>query len=159
MTGDLIRVVERVNDDWLRGAVGTKEGIFPLNFVEIYSGVLPTIATSLGSEGRKSFTGGASVQQKVVFPGFSLVTPTASSKELGTAVATYDYNSQVPEDLVFSAGDIIEIIEWVNDEWFRGRLRGSVGLVPCTYVSQMPAQNRTGDLLWVSFCFFLSTYY
>ena len=33
--GDVIRLVEKVGDEWLRGEVKGRRGIFPLAFVEI----------------------------------------------------------------------------------------------------------------------------
>ena len=35
VAGDTIRLTARVGDEWLRGAIGERCGIFPLTFVEI----------------------------------------------------------------------------------------------------------------------------
>jgi hypothetical protein len=45
--------------------------------------------------------------------------------------------SQDPEDLQFSKGDVIEIVEEVNADWYRGRLNGKQGLVPSAYVENI----------------------
>ena len=34
-SGDTIRLLERVGDDWLHGELGGKSGVFPASFVEI----------------------------------------------------------------------------------------------------------------------------
>ena len=33
--GDIITTTEWVSEDWMRGKVGTTEGIFPVNFVKV----------------------------------------------------------------------------------------------------------------------------
>lgn len=33
--GDIVQLVKKVNDDWLEGKIGNRQGIFPLNFVDI----------------------------------------------------------------------------------------------------------------------------
>ena len=35
MTGDVIELLGRVDQDWLRGRLGGKAGLFPAQFVEI----------------------------------------------------------------------------------------------------------------------------
>lgn len=59
---------------------------------------------------------------------------TSLSAPQRTAIALYDYNSGVGDDLIFKAGDVITIKEEVGNEWLRGELHGRTGLVPITYV-------------------------
>lgn len=99
--GDLITVTERINNEWLRGELRGRTGIFPMNFVQL--------------DGTSA-------------------APSASVVPKRTAVALYDYNSGVPDDLIFKAGDVITITEEVSSEWLRGELHGRTGLVPITYV-------------------------
>ncbi|XP_018362454.1 PREDICTED: abl interactor 1 isoform X1 [Trachymyrmex cornetzi] len=33
--GDIVQLVKKVNDDWLEGRIGNRQGIFPLNFIDI----------------------------------------------------------------------------------------------------------------------------
>ena len=56
-----------------------------------------------------------------------------SRKEL--AVALYDYTAQTEGDLSFKVGDKIEIVEKGDDgnEWWVGRLNGSMGQFPANY--------------------------
>lgn len=51
--------------------------------------------------------------------------------------ALYDYNSGHSDDLAFSAGDQVEVLENVDAEWSRGRLVRApnvVGLFPSNFV-------------------------
>ncbi|KAI8368299.1 uncharacterized protein BYT42DRAFT_625103 [Radiomyces spectabilis] len=61
-----------------------------------------------------------------------------NSPSLGMAEALYDYRAQNPEDLSITRGDIIQITEYVNDDWWRGSLQGRTGMFPKTYVQKLP---------------------
>uniref|UniRef100_A0A914S4U3 SH3 domain-containing protein n=1 Tax=Parascaris equorum TaxID=6256 RepID=A0A914S4U3_PAREQ len=129
---DIIKSVEKVNDDWLRGEIGSSRGIFPANFVHLLT-PLPSSQS----------------QQKISSPiSPNCLSPNSSgiSALKETVVAAYDYNSGVVDDLIFRQGDIIEVVERVGAEWIKGRLNGAVGLVPCTYIveSKAPASAATG---------------
>ena len=56
VTGDTILLVEKVGDEWLKGRLGSKEGMFPANFVEVKIELPPlsvpktTMATARGGE-------------------------------------------------------------------------------------------------------------
>ncbi|TKR68698.1 hypothetical protein L596_030943 [Steinernema carpocapsae] len=107
--GDIITILDRVDADWYKGTLFGRTGIFPSNFVETGT------------------------------PTSNATTPLASPKSafnLGTVTATYDYASGVSEDLTFQAGDVIEVVERINDEWIRGRLGPRVGMVPLTFVTE-----------------------
>ena len=43
MAGDVIELVGRVDQDWLRGRLGSKEGLFPAQFVEIKIDLPPPV--------------------------------------------------------------------------------------------------------------------
>ena len=43
-----------------------------------------------------------------------------------------------PNDLTMSAGDIIDIVEETNADWWTGRNRGKQGLIPSNYVQKFP---------------------
>ncbi|VDK17275.1 unnamed protein product [Anisakis simplex] len=102
---DIIKVQAKVNNEWLRGEIDSKCGIFPANFVQLLS---PITSSSKP--------------------------PTSSSVTNKIVTATFDYNSGVPDDLVFRKGDRIEVVERINDDWIKGQLNGRIGLVPMTYV-------------------------
>lgn len=46
---------------------------------------------------------------------------------------------QDPNDLTFAAGDLVEIVEETNDDWWVGRLKGKQGLFPSNYVEKISA--------------------
>lgn len=115
--GSSIRILERVGTDWLSGELHGRRGIFPAAFVDCPSLASVPLQAPAAPSHYGSPSGGYGSPQ-------------------GTVTATFDYNSGVDGDLVFYAGEVIDVLERLPDgEWLRGRLRGSTGLVPMTYVT------------------------
>ncbi|GLB40670.1 putative variant SH3 domain containing protein [Lyophyllum shimeji] len=55
------------------------------------------------------------------------------------AVWGYNENGQESDDLSFSAGDIIDIIEETNADWWLGKVHGKQALFPSAYVEKISA--------------------
>lgn len=55
-------------------------------------------------------------------------------------VATYAYSSKQEDELSFVVGDIIELIDEVEDGWSKGKLKstGAVGMFPTNFVAPKP---------------------
>lgn len=56
----------------------------------------------------------------------------------GVCVALYDFVPESEEDLNFRSGDIIEILERIDENWLRGRIRGGgrTGQFPRAFVEE-----------------------
>jgi len=64
--------------------------------------------------------------------------PQAASGDLpAQARALYDFDAQDTEELAFKAGDIINIIQAVDAEWWQGEVDGRQGIFPVSYVESM----------------------
>ena len=116
--GEIIHVIEKINDDWLRGEYRGRTGTFPCNFVDISTELINKLPQS---------------EQSTTVP----KTDEGESSDLGLVLnckALFDYDSHVPDDLTFHAGDIIKINKKVSEEWFEGEIHGRVGMFPAAYV-------------------------
>lgn len=51
--------------------------------------------------------------------------------------ALYDFTAEEDDELGFSAGDVIEVLDRSDASWWRGRLRGKSGLFPANYTIQL----------------------
>lgn len=51
--------------------------------------------------------------------------------------ALYDFNTETPEELPFRKGDVIRVLECVYEAWWRGELKGRVGIFPTVYVVRL----------------------
>ncbi|KAH6909075.1 hypothetical protein BKA70DRAFT_224447 [Coprinopsis sp. MPI-PUGE-AT-0042] len=65
--------------------------------------------------------------------------PPIPARILFKARATWGYNedNKEPNDLSFRTGDIIEVTEETNSDWWTGRCKGNTGLFPAAYVSKV----------------------
>ncbi|KAL0993339.1 hypothetical protein UPYG_G00106350 [Umbra pygmaea] len=52
-------------------------------------------------------------------------------------VAVYDFKAEEGDELGFSAGDVIEVLDRSDASWWTGRLRGKSGLFPANYTAPM----------------------
>jgi len=50
------------------------------------------------------------------------------------AKALYDYDGGSPDELRFSQGDIISIIDKNDEEWWKAERDGRIYIVPAAYV-------------------------
>ncbi|KAI7901215.1 SH3 domain-containing protein [Cokeromyces recurvatus] len=61
-----------------------------------------------------------------------------SRNKLGTAEALYDYRGENPStDLDLKQGDIIQLVEFVNNDWWKGTVNGKTGIFPSNYVKKI----------------------
>uniref|UniRef100_A0A7M4FMV4 GRB2 related adaptor protein 2 n=1 Tax=Crocodylus porosus TaxID=8502 RepID=A0A7M4FMV4_CROPO len=49
--------------------------------------------------------------------------------------ALYDFEAMEYDELGFRSGDIVEVLDSSNPSWWKGRLRGELGLFPANYVA------------------------
>ena len=75
----------------------------------------------------------------------SIPTEKVEKSVICTVVALYPFNSGNPEELAFSKGDILEIIDQPADDpdwWEARKANGATGLIPRNYVDQIPEGNK-----------------
>ncbi len=60
--------------------------------------------------------------------------PRAAGPKKEFAIALFDNEVDDDEELAFTAGDRIEVIEKDDSGWYKGRLNGREGLFPVNYV-------------------------
>ncbi|KAG5848454.1 hypothetical protein ANANG_G00098620 [Anguilla anguilla] len=107
--GDLVSMVERVDDEWYRGTARGSTGVFPVSFVR----VLSTIPAP---------------------PSGQKAPPAPASVSGPRCVALFDFEGESSDELSFAEGDVIGLKEYIGEEWARGELNGYVGLFPLTFV-------------------------
>lgn len=49
-------------------------------------------------------------------------------------IALYDFAAQKSDELSFHVGDVVELLEKVNDNWLRGQNVNSKGIFPKDYI-------------------------
>ncbi|KAI0636174.1 SH3 domain-containing protein [Trametes polyzona] len=65
--------------------------------------------------------------------------PRQNSTKRARALWPYNEDGREPNDLSFSAGEIVEIVDETNADWWTGKCRGKQGLFPSNYVELLDA--------------------
>ncbi|MCJ8741980.1 hypothetical protein PDJAM_G00076890 [Pangasius djambal] len=108
--GDVITLIEYVNEEWGRGSLNGHTGLFPLNFVQLVQ----------ESPVKKSTPESPA--------------PAVCVGEGQTGRALYDFTPESEEELCLKVGDVVSSLEEVDEEWFVGEFAGRRGIVPKNYI-------------------------
>lgn len=66
----------------------------------------------------------------------NMVAPSAGGGGGSYVRALYDFVAQNPEELSFKAGDMIILLEVLDENWMNGAVNGREGIFPCNYVER-----------------------
>ena len=56
--------------------------------------------------------------------------------DVGQCNVLYDYQANESDELTIKPGDVINIIDKYDVEWWQGELNGTVGIFPASYVEE-----------------------
>uniref|UniRef100_A0A667G3D2 SH3 domain containing 19 n=1 Tax=Lynx canadensis TaxID=61383 RepID=A0A667G3D2_LYNCA len=134
--GEIIILKEYVNEEWARGELRDRIGIFPLNFVELMedhpiSGA--NISSTKTPPKAKKEDSGANSQDNSL------------SGEWCEAI--HSFTAETSEDLAFRRGDRILILEHVDSDWYKGRLHDREGIFPAVFVRPCQAEAKSMSAL------------
>ncbi|CAH6901394.1 Sh3d19 [Phodopus roborovskii] len=129
--GEVIILKEYVNEEWARGEIRDRTGIFPLNFVELLEDHPTSGANILSTKEppKKNEDPGSNSQ--------------ASSPSGEWCRALHSFTAETSEDLSFKRGDRILILERLDSDWYRGRLHDREGIFPAVFVQPCPAEAKS----------------
>ncbi|XP_042344197.1 vinexin isoform X4 [Plectropomus leopardus] len=120
--GDIVYIHRQVDANWFEGEHHGRAGIFPTSYVEI---LLPTEKPT------------------------PIKPPTVQVLDYGEAVALFNFNADLPVELSFRKGEVIDITRRVDDKWLEGRISGTnrSGIFPASYVqvNKMPRTKLSTD--------------
>ncbi|XP_068606769.1 sorbin and SH3 domain-containing protein 1-like [Brachionichthys hirsutus] len=108
--GDAVNIIRQIDNNWYEGEHRGRIGIFPMSYVE----KMPS----------------AEKQQPVRPP------PPAGVKEIGEAVARYNFNADTNVELSLRKGERIIVMRQVDHNWFEGKIPDTTkqGIFPVAYV-------------------------
>ncbi|KAJ3842039.1 hypothetical protein EV361DRAFT_136377 [Lentinula raphanica] len=102
---------------------------------------IPDPVTALSEQASNIHITGPSSPPPPVAYGTRDYPPTPVSVVKAKALWGYNEGGEDPQDLSFRAGDIIEIVQETNPDWWTGRFKGREGLFPATYVEKLPPSS------------------
>ncbi|XP_023262080.1 SH3 domain-containing protein 19 isoform X1 [Seriola lalandi dorsalis] len=122
--GDVVTMVEQVDNEWYRGTCRGSTGFFPMNYVKVLSDSPRTLP------GRKP-------------------KPPSATASGPRCVARFDFEGEHSDELSFCEGDVIQLKEYIGQEWARGQIAVSTGIFPLNFVEVIedlpppPSQQQT----------------
>ncbi|KAJ8262149.1 hypothetical protein GJAV_G00163000 [Gymnothorax javanicus] len=105
--GDMVSMVEKVDNEWYHGTCRGSSGIFPINHIKMLS-------NALNSRTKDE--------------------PVAAALSGPRCVARFSYDTEQGDELSFPRGAVIRLKEHVDQEWARGELSGHTGIFPLNFV-------------------------
>uniref|UniRef100_A0AAV2MAA5 SH3 domain-containing protein n=1 Tax=Knipowitschia caucasica TaxID=637954 RepID=A0AAV2MAA5_KNICA len=115
-TGDVVKNVSKsAEEGWLHGEVRGKKGMFPATFVKEVPAYL---------------RGNAKMEPRSV-------RQTKKTKPTRRCEVVYPYSAQNHDELELCAGEVIEIMNEIEDGWWMGIKNGKVGAFPSNFVKEI----------------------
>ncbi|KAG7485621.1 sorbin and SH3 domain-containing 2 isoform X1 [Solea senegalensis] len=120
--GDAVNIIRQIDNNWYEGEHRGRVGIFPISYVE----KMPS----------------AEKQQPIRPP------PPAHVREIGEAVARYNFNADTNVELSLRKGEKVIVIRQVDQNWYEGKIPDTTkqGIFPVSYVDIMkrsPSKSST----------------
>ncbi|XP_028253449.1 CD2-associated protein [Parambassis ranga] len=156
--GDIIKNVRHIEEDgWMEGDLNGKRGLFPDNFVkelkkdskEVKETKNEPKEQAAPSQRREKSAGNvANLVQRmstigIPTGGFQPQPPAASKKpKRRQCKVLFEYQPQNEDELELKVGEVLEIIEEVEEGWWNGLLNGKSGLFPSNFVKEMDAAGE-----------------
>uniref|UniRef100_A0A4W6EXL9 Sorbin and SH3 domain containing 2 n=1 Tax=Lates calcarifer TaxID=8187 RepID=A0A4W6EXL9_LATCA len=108
--GDAVNIIRQIDNNWYEGEHRGRVGIFPISYVE----KMPSTEK----------------QQPVRPP------PPAHVREIGEAVARYNFNADTNVELSLRKGERVIVIRQVDQNWYEGKIPDTTkqGIFPVSYV-------------------------
>ncbi|XP_051801177.1 sorbin and SH3 domain-containing protein 2 isoform X3 [Acanthochromis polyacanthus] len=120
--GDAVNIIRQIDTNWYEGEHRGRVGIFPISYVE----KMPSTEK----------------QQPVRPP------PPAHVREIGEAVARYNFNADTNVELSLRKGERVIVIRQVDQNWYEGKIPDTTkqGIFPVSYVDivkRSPSKSST----------------
>ncbi|XP_052320665.1 SH3 domain-containing protein 19 isoform X4 [Oncorhynchus keta] len=107
--GDVVTNVEQVDSEWYRGSCRGSSGFFPVSYVKVMSNA-PTLTNTKKAR------------------------PPPATVSGPRCVARFDFEGEQSDELTFSEGDVIQLKEYMEEEWARGQIGAHTGIFPINFV-------------------------
>ncbi|XP_053867805.1 SH3 domain-containing protein 21 isoform X2 [Malaclemys terrapin pileata] len=117
--GDIVQKVESGPEEgWLQGELAGKTGLFPRQFVQ-------EIPTSLMADGGRRCPRSTRFAKK----------PPVQGQRW--CKVNFSYTAEKADELQLKAGELVQILQEIEDGWWLGRKNGQVGAFPSNFVQEL----------------------
>ncbi|XP_052048305.1 CD2-associated protein isoform X2 [Apodemus sylvaticus] len=143
--GEIIRNVKKLQEEgWLEGELNGRRGMFPDNFVKEIKRETEPKDDNLPIK-RERHGNVASLVQRISTYGLPAggIQPHPQTKAIKKKTkkrqckVLFDYSPQNEDELELAVGDVIDVIEEVEEGWWNGTLNNKTGLFPSNFVKEL----------------------
>lgn len=143
--GEIIRNVKKLQEEgWLEGELNGRRGMFPDNFVKEIKRETEPKDDNLPIK-RERHGNVASLVQRISTYGLPAggIQPHPQTKAIKKKTkkrqckVLFDYSPQNEDELELTVGDVIDVIEEVEEGWWSGTLNNKLGLFPSNFVKEL----------------------
>ncbi|XP_034245177.1 SH3 domain-containing kinase-binding protein 1 isoform X2 [Thrips palmi] len=120
--GDVITDIRTQPGGWWEGCLHGRRGMFPDNFVKIRSKANGTSTKETMANNEVQLRGGSARRCKVLF----------------------SYQPANDDELELQINDVIDVLDEVEEGWWRGKLRNRVGVFPSNFVTEITEKQTNG---------------
>lgn len=156
--GDIINLIDYSHDEWWTGELNGREGSFPCSYVETIDGDeeeqhVAAAPAEPEPEPEPTPQAAAHVDYQHHSASSDAVAAVHENATGAQVEVLYDFTPQDDGELECKQGDILDVLDWPDDEWVRARLNGREGVVPASYVQaietfqaeELPEEGEAGD--------------
>ncbi|XP_043962117.1 CD2-associated protein isoform X1 [Gambusia affinis] len=156
--GDIIKNVRYIEEEgWMEGELNGRRGVFPDNFVKELKKDPKEVKETRNEpkeepgqpQGRESSVANLVKRISVIgIPtgGFQPMPPSASKKpKKRQCKVLFDYQPVNEDELELKVGDVVDILEEVEEGWWSGSFNGKSGLFPSNFVKELEAGGEEAE--------------
>ncbi|XP_075764992.1 SH3 domain-containing protein 21 isoform X2 [Pelodiscus sinensis] len=127
--GDIVQKVgPGPEEGWLQGELAGKSGLFPQQFVQ-------EIPASLMADGDRRCPRSTRFAKKPPVPGQRW------------CKVHFSYTPDKPDELQLKVGELVQVLQEIEDGWWLGSKNGQVGAFPSNFVQELPPGLAAPELL------------
>uniref|UniRef100_A0A8L2Q7T7 CD2-associated protein n=1 Tax=Rattus norvegicus TaxID=10116 RepID=A0A8L2Q7T7_RAT len=147
--GEIIRNVKKLQEEgWLEGELNGRRGMFPDNFVKEIKRETEPKDDNLPIK-RERPGNVASLVQRISTYGLPAggIQPHPQTKAMKKKTkkrqckVLFEYSPQNEDELELTVGDVIDVIEEVEEGWWSGTLNNKLGLFPSNFVKELESTD------------------
>lgn len=141
--GETIKEVKKMDGGWWEGTLNGRRGVFPDNFVKVINRETPK-TKPLTAPPPVNIANEEPVQLRRGQQSRVSATSSSSNKKKQCRVL-FSYQPQHEDELELKMEDVVDFVAEVEDGWWKGKLRGRVGVFPSNFVEMIKNHANNED--------------
>merc|ERR1711953_1265357 len=142
--GETIKEVKKMDGGWWEGTLNGRRGVFPDNFVKVINRETPK-TKPLTAPPPVNIANEEPVQLRRGQQSRVSATSSSSSNKKKQCRVLFSYQPQHEDELELKMEDVVDFVAEVEDGWWKGKLRGRVGVFPSNFVEMIKNHANNED--------------